>query len=318
MNNTKPRVSVVVCTYNRARSLRDTLKALEKLVVPRDLVWETVVIDNNSHDETRAVAAEFEHPGRPPYLRYFFEKKQGLSNARNRAIAESRGDILLFTDDDVCPDADWLTTLVAGMEKHGCDGAGGWIGPLWEAQPPNWLTERFYGFLAIRTDEAGPRAVTEESDFPFGANMGFHRAVFDRLGGFDPQLGRKGGASIAGEEWDLFNRLIGSGGKIMYFPAARVHHKVPADRISKRYLRSWRYEDSRNQALVYDVTGARRILGVPPYVFSLTLKAAWTALKAKLEGPEDQAFHREMIVWHFLGMISGLRQRRSLTKRASA
>jgi glycosyltransferase involved in cell wall biosynthesis len=312
-----PKVSVIVCTYNRANSLRDTLQALQRQVIPEGFVWETVLVDNNSKDDTAKVAAEFQNPGQSPYLKYFFEGVQGLSNARNRGIAESQGDFLIFTDDDVSPEPDWLATLVEGIESNDCDGAGGWIGPDWEVPPPRWLTERFYGFLAIRTDEGEPYIIDAQWDPPFGANMGFRRSVFDRLGGFDPQLGRKGSATIGGEEWDLFTRLIASGGKVMYFPAARVHHKVPGNRATKAYFRRWRYEESRNQAVVYGFDGDRLILGVPAYIFKQTLNAAWIALKAKFSGPEDNAFHREMIVWHFLGTISGLRGRYLREKSSS-
>jgi glycosyltransferase involved in cell wall biosynthesis len=309
MKSNQPRASVIVCTYNRADSLRDTLRALAAQVVPAGLEWETVLVDNNSSDDTRAVCAEFEATGQAPYLRYVFEPRQGLSNARNRGLVESLGEILLFTDDDVCPEPDWLATLYRSLLTHQCDGAGGWIGPLWESPPPAWLTTRFHGFLAIRADEGEPRVISADAEPPFGANMGFRRTVFDRLGRFDPELGRKGTATIGGEEWDLFRRVIAAGGKVMYFPSARVHHKVPASRATKAYFRRWRFDDSRNRARAFGVSGDRRILGIPPYLLEQTARAGWTALKARFTLTEDEAFHREMIFWHFLGMLAGLRDR---------
>lgn len=306
---TKQKLTVAICTYNRAASLEHTLFALALQQVPAELNWETILVDNNSTDETRAVAARFEQEGRPPYLRYVFEGQQGLSHARNRAIAESRGDILLFTDDDVRPEPDWIARLVTQMDAHGCDGAGGWIGPIWEKEPPAWLTEQFYGFLAIRPDDKGPQLITADCPPPFGANMAFRRNVFERLGVFDPALGRTGNVLAGGEEWDLFQRLIEAGGKVMYFPDARVHHVVEAYRLRKAYFRRWRYQGSRNQAQLTDIAGNRRILGVPPYLLTQLLSAAWAALSGRLSSPEDEVLRRDMLVGHFAGMIAGCHAR---------
>ena len=142
--------SIIVCTYNRAESLKDTLAALAKLDVLPTREWEVVIVDNNSRDHTRQVVEEMQRTW--PRLRYVFEPEQGLSHARNRGIAESNGEITLFTDDDVLPEPDWLETTLAGMTEYGADACGGYIAPIWETPPPAWLTERFYGFLAVRTD----------------------------------------------------------------------------------------------------------------------------------------------------------------------
>jgi len=84
-------------------------------------------VDNNSKDHTRQLIEEFQHEW--PLLRYEFEGKQGLSHARNHGIAAARGDILLFTDDDVLPEPDWMEVTLAGLEKHCADACGGYIAP---------------------------------------------------------------------------------------------------------------------------------------------------------------------------------------------
>ncbi|MBC7625374.1 MAG: glycosyltransferase family 2 protein, partial [Aeromicrobium sp.] len=87
-------ISVAICTFNRAGSLRRTLESLASVAPPQVGGWELLVVDNNSSDSTRAVVAEFES-ALP--VRYVFEAEQGLSLARNRAIREFRADLLLFT-----------------------------------------------------------------------------------------------------------------------------------------------------------------------------------------------------------------------------
>ena len=159
--------TIIVCTYNRCESLRDTLRALRAQEVGKPGLWEVIVVDNNSKDQTALAVEEFRRVW--PLLRYEFEPMQGLSHARNHGIAAARGDLLLFTDDDVLPDPDWLEHTLAGIEKYGADACGGYIAPIWETGPPLWLTERFYGFLAVRTDRGDDYTLTEASQTPFSA-----------------------------------------------------------------------------------------------------------------------------------------------------
>jgi glycosyltransferase involved in cell wall biosynthesis len=305
----RPTVSVVVCTYNRCQSLADTLEALaaQHFDAPR---WELLVVDNNSRDATADTIASFQRQHPALACRYLFQPAQGLSHARNLGIAEARGDLILFTDDDVLPEPDWLARFVATMEEFGCDACGGYIAPIWEQPPPGWLTERFHGFLAIRMDESGPKELSLQDDPPFGANMGFRRTVFASLGAFDTALGRKGQVLAGGEEWDLFRRIQAKGGRVVYSPALRVHHKVEAFRLNKSYFRRWRYQCSRNEALKSPPGGTAYLFGAPRYLFPQLLKACWRTLGKTLIRPADEAFRQEMIIWHFLGLIAGCRQSR--------
>lgn len=302
-----PDCSVVVCTYNRARSLADTLRALRALEVPPALSWEIIVVDNNSKDDTRAVveaaAQDF------PRLRYLFQPLQGLSHARNLGIEAARGALLLFTDDDVLPEPDWLLRIVEGMRAHDADACGGYIAPIFEVTPPAWLTERFYGFLAVRTERTDDYRIESASQAPFGANMAVKRAVFDRVGPFDVTRGRSGKVLASGEDGELFERILAAGLSAWFIGSARVHHKVEAFRLTKRYLRRWRYQSSRNIALSRGLAGARRAWGVPLFVFPQALRAAWRVVTGHLAAAPDEAFNREMVLCHFIGLIEGLYQR---------
>ncbi len=198
--------SIIVCTYNRAESLRDTLRALHGQQMAASRHWEVIVVDNNSKDHTRSVVEKAQREW--PLLRYEFEPAQGLSHARNHGIAAARGDVLLFTDDDVLPEPDWLDTTLRGLEKYRADACGGFVAPIWETPPPAWLTERFYGFLAVRTDRTDDYPITQASQAPFGANMAMKRAVFDRVGLFDTNRGRKGNVLASGEDGEMFERIL--------------------------------------------------------------------------------------------------------------
>ncbi len=296
--------SIIICTYNRAESLKDTLAALAQLEAQPTREWEVLVVDNNSRDHTRQVVEEAQRAW--PRLRYVFEPAQGLSHARNRGIAESTGEVILFTDDDVLPEADWMETTLNGLETFQADACGGYIAPIWETPPPAWLTERFYGFLAVRTDRTDNFMMTEESQAPFGANMAFRKSVFDRVGNFDVRRGRQGNVLAGGEDIELFERILSAGLRAVFLGSSRVHHKVEAYRCTKRYLRRWRQQSSRNLAIAKGFKGDRRVFNIPLYLFPQTVRAAVRAATGHLTQSADEAFFREMIVCHFLGTIQGL------------
>lgn len=301
--------SVIVCTYNRAKSLRDTLRALKVQQTVAGREWEVIVVDNNSKDETQQVIAEFQREW--PLLRYEFESEQGLSHARNHGIAAVLGDILLFTDDDVLPEPDWLETTISGMIKYSADACGGYIAPIWESLPPDWLTERFHGFLAVRTERCDDFVITSPGQAPFGANMAFRREVFQKVGGFDTSRGRKGNILASGEDGELFERILLAGLKAVFLGQSRVHHKVESFRLTKRYFRRWRFQTSRNIAQSSDMIGERRFLNIPLYVFPQFLRAVARMLWGYVSQPKDEAFNREIVVFHFLGMMQGLYRSRS-------
>lgn len=300
--------SIIVCTYNRADSLRDTLRALSAQVASQARSWEVIVVDNNSRDHTRQVVEDFQRDW--PLLRYEFEVQQGLSHARNHGIVCAHGEVLLFTDDDVLPEPDWLETTLAGLEKYHADACGGYIAPIWEATPPAWLTERFYGFLAVRTDRTDDYPITQPGQAPFGANMAMHKKVFEQVGLFDTSRGRKGKVLASGEDGEMFERILATGLKAVFLGQSRVHHKVEAFRVTKHYLRNWRFQTSRNLAISKGLPGTRRVFNIPLYLFPQFLRALTRAFVGRLTQSRDEAFNREIVVFHFLGTFQGLWQMR--------
>ena len=195
--------SVIVCTYNRSASLKRTLQSLQAQAVGDGVDWEVLIVDNNSKDDTRSVVEDF--GATFSRVRYCYEPTQGLSFARNHGIAQARGNILLFTDDDVTPEPDWLRRILDGMARSGCDACGGYIAPLWESPPPAWLTDRFHGFLAIKAERTDTYEIVDGLPLPFGANMAFRREVFARFGVFDVTRGRRGDILASGEDGELFD-----------------------------------------------------------------------------------------------------------------
>jgi glycosyltransferase involved in cell wall biosynthesis len=244
-------LSVVVATWNRARLLEGTLRALAAQEVPGDLAWEIVVVDNNSRDSTAEVVDAFAKTAAVP-VRRVSEPQQGISHARNRGIREARGAILAFCDDDVLPAADWVAGIPAAMARWSADGIGGRILPRFEGPaPPPWLLEnrRLMRLLAVMDwEESGLLALPlAPNPQVWGPNMAFCREVFGRVGEFDPRRGVTGRRLFRGEEVDLIERVLALGMRIAYDATLTVFHRIGPDRTRRAYFRRFAFDDGMGE-----------------------------------------------------------------------
>ncbi len=239
------KVSVAIPTYNRANFLRQTLAGIVAQQFPRDH-FEILVIDNNSSDHTAAVAAEFAsaHPA-PRLVR---EEKQGLDHARNRALAEARGEIIVFGDDDILVKPDWLAQmavpLIADADAHRIGAVGGEVIPVFPDGLPEWVRE-WHAPLAFRTD-VGP---LEARHSPMGANLAFPKWVFEQLGPFHTALDRAAGNYYSGGDSEMIRRVRAAGLEVWFAPAAAVQHQMPASRTTFRYAAHHAFDSARSRVI---------------------------------------------------------------------
>lgn len=222
-----PLISVAVCTRNRPEDLARCLEAIAELDYP---AYEVVVVDNAPSDDRTEQLVR----GRFPQMRYAREPQPGLSNARNRAIAEARGEIVAFTDDDVVVDRGWLAALARVFaENPHVTGLTGLVAPLELETEAQILFEVHGGFgrgftrqqYRYQRGQQGTQATYQGTGrFGTGANMAYRRSVFAQIGAFDPALG-VGTLSQGGEDLEMFFRLLRAGHTLAYEPAALVRHR---------------------------------------------------------------------------------------------
>jgi glycosyltransferase involved in cell wall biosynthesis len=175
------RISTIICTRNRANALRETLSSLAKVEVPNGWQVETLIVDNGSSDQTKELVAGF----RLPWGRARFEEERvpGVASARNRALQCAEGDILVWTDDDVRLPVGWIRGMVNPIREGRMDAVAGgvrlalgrmrvWMGPCLRS----WVASS-EGLSPMRPGRM------------IGANMAFHRRVFEGRVRFDPALG---------------------------------------------------------------------------------------------------------------------------------
>jgi glycosyltransferase involved in cell wall biosynthesis len=300
-------VSVVIATRNRQTRLAQTLDALAGQRWPRDR-FEIVIADNGSTDDTRAVIdAAAARPGAPT-TRYVFVDEPGKSRAVNAALQLARGHLIAFTDDDVRPEPAWIERLVAAADDTGADFVAGRLVPLWEADPPPWMSPALYGVLAIpdNGDRRLPlRLGVNEHIMPVGANMAVRASVVDRLGGLHPTLGKLEGSLRTGEDHELFLRMLHAGCRGVYEPTALVRHWVPRERLQRGYFRRWLYQNGRDVSRLETAYAAsmRHLLGVPRYLWRQAAADTWSALAAALNGNRAARFAASVRVLWFGGYL---------------
>jgi len=234
----EPQVTVIIATRDRTEKLRRCLQSISRLVYPR---FDVVVVDNApSSDETRRMLAE--EYGDEPRIRYERENVPGLARAHNRGTTVAEGSILAFTDDDVVVDERWLSHLVAPFDDPTVGCVTGRIDPMAiDTRAQRWL-EDYAGFskgVERRTfDLNGHRP--DDALFPYtagkfgsGANMAFRAEALEAIGGFDPALGAGSGA-YGGDDLAAFFDIVTLGYRLVYEPAALVHHEHVSDEAALR------------------------------------------------------------------------------------
>lgn len=239
-------VSVVICTRNRAGLLDRCLASIDAIdSVRADRALEVLVVDNGSSDGTSDVVDKWTN-ALP--LRTVVEPRQGLSHARNRAIAESTADVLAFLDDDVLLGDAWLEGVREAMLRFpDAVGLAGRVDLQWSSGRPGWLPETREPFFA-RTDLGDECRLLEHDEWPVGANMAVRRRAAERVGGFDSDLGYSGTSLLGNEEIDFFARLRADAGVVVYHPGAAVQHIVESDRATRSYLLRRLYAQGRSDA----------------------------------------------------------------------
>jgi glycosyltransferase involved in cell wall biosynthesis len=229
------RVSVVIPTRDRHALLADCLTTLrDQSRPPGD--WEVVVVDDGSDEPLEPLVRRHASDGLP--ARSVRQAKGGLNRARNRGVAESEGEIVAFLDDDTLVAGGWADALLRGFDARPCEAIGGRVILELErgAELPRWLTEKRLEYLSSYDLGPDPRDI-HAPPLPVGANFAVRRDALDAIGGFRDGLDRVGRKLISNGEYELLGRLLRADGRIVYWPAAQVRHRVPAERLTKEWFR---------------------------------------------------------------------------------
>lgn len=197
-----PRVSVVVCTYNGSRTLRQCLAELEQLDYPD---YEVIVVNDGSTDNCAEIANEFR-------CKLITTENRGLSAARNTGWQAATGEIVAYIDDDAYPDAHWLRYLAMTFESTSHAAVGGPnVGPAGDGFIAECVINAPGGPVHVMLDDKHAEHIP-------GCNMAFRREALAAIDGFDPQF------RVAGDDVDVCWRIQERGWTIGFSPSALVWH----------------------------------------------------------------------------------------------
>jgi glycosyltransferase involved in cell wall biosynthesis len=275
-------VSVILATRNRADLLEQTLRHFTAQQLGA-LSWQVIVADNGSTDRTPEVLREAAE--RLP-LEWVTEPAAGKNRALNRALPLARGRFLVFTDDDVVPEPEWIAELVAAADRWPHHRIfGGRIVPIFPTETPEWLERHwFVGAAYAKYDLAQDEGPTKK--LPFGPNFMVRASAMDGVR-YHEEIGPSGEDYISGSETELLLRLTRRGEKVVYVPGATVGHVVRPDQLGVEWLfgRSYRLGRCLVELGLVQQKPARRLAGVPLPVWARLGKEWLFSLSGVVGGP---------------------------------
>jgi GT2 family glycosyltransferase len=225
----KPKLSIIVATFQRPDLLRQLLNALQKQIVSPE-VFEIIVVDNESYSNVEVMESCTSRQYQNLSLRYIHHGKPGVSSARKRGVQDARAELVAFLDDDTVPPPNWITQVFTVRASSKADVFGGPYMPLYTSKPPEWFKEKYasnnYG------DEAH---WLEENKTLIGGNSIWVKDLFLRFGGFSEKFGYIGNKKRYGEDNELCERVQQAGIGLWYDPMLTVQHNFESERMSLRW-----------------------------------------------------------------------------------
>ena len=303
------RLEVIIPTYNRAGLLPVCLKSLSAARIPAGMTVGITVVDNNSKDNTAEVVESWkQHFG--GRLQYLFEKQQGRSSALNAGITGSQSDLVGFVDDDEEIIPSWFEVVHQTFTEHVVDFIGGPYIPKWETDPPQWLPADHEGVIGLV--DASDKVIPYDENFPgilMGGNAVIRRTAIEKAGLYMTALGRRGERLLAGEDEDMYRRLLATGAKGLYLPHLKIYHLIPASRLTKKYYRQWSFWRGVSCG-VLDRTQPQNVTylcGIPRYLFGDAARGVlrWTTGHLRSGVDASKRFSSELAVWDLAGFFYG-------------
>jgi glycosyltransferase involved in cell wall biosynthesis len=321
-------VSVVVCSHNGVKRLPPTLTHLRSQIVPPEIDWEVVFVDNASTDGTAELAGQFWIKKDLAPLRVVREPRLGVRNARERGLKEARYEIIGFVDDDVWVSEQWVATVSEIMSTTPRLGAvGSLIHPEFEVAPPGWwkgFEEAFFGILRDVPSQP-PRYLNT-------GGTAIRRSAWQELiySGFRSRMiGRKGRNLSCGEDNELTFALSRLGWILKIDPRLSVSHFIGRERVTWPYMRrmvrshatSWvlldayfASQEGRQFPPTYSVSWVLHALNAVKHCF-LHPQRLWRWMFSEDEG-DPEVMEQEREFGRIIGLLSFRNQYSRLMNQA--
>lgn len=231
--------SVIIPTYKREESLKNTLDSLLKQNFKE---FEILVVDNAVSDSLKVIVETIVQGSSIP-IKYVPEPKLGVHNARNRGASVALSEILIFTDDDILFDNNWVERIINAFSSDRIGVVGGKVFPLIEKEPLNsikdWYLNEGKGFLSI-LDLGDEKLILPKGNYCiYSCNMAIRKSILKEVGGFNPEL--YGDVYLGDGETGTLKKVQNAGWDLLYSPDVFLFHVIPPNRLTIDYLklRAW-------------------------------------------------------------------------------
>ncbi|MFX0140816.1 MAG: glycosyltransferase family 2 protein [Candidatus Hodarchaeota archaeon] len=259
----KIKVSVIIPTFNRNKSLLNTIRSLKKQKFSN---YEIIVVDNACLETTKnLVENEMKRIERRNYsLIYIREKKAGLHNARHMGAKIAKSEILLYGDDDIIADEDWLEQIYTCYNDNKAAAVGGRIVGEWKTKIPPWFylfgTKKNCGALSLLDLGEGTFSLPLDVSI-YGCNFSIRKQILLNIGGFNPDSFPKNKIIFRGDgESGLIRKLRKKNYKILYTSKAIVKHVISSNRLTPSYFFERSYREGVSKA--YSLYRHNDVLGL--------------------------------------------------------
>jgi len=240
-------ISIIIPTQNRCFLLEITLNSLIKLIHDFNNI-EILIIDNASTDHTKIITERIINQNKDKKIYYIYEPIAGLQSGRQKGASIAKGDILVFIDDDIVADTNWINAIDESFKEETVQLVGGRCLPNYEIEPPYWTD-----YLWTKTTDykmCGYYSLIDQGDviketdpnLVFGLNFAIRKLTLFDLGGFNPDCIPKNLQRFQGDgESGLTRKLKLKKYKAIYNPKALVYHAVPKERMTIEYIEKRMY-----------------------------------------------------------------------------
>lgn len=297
-------ISVVLSTYNRCDVLGRALECLAAQEAP-GVEYEILIVDNNSSDATRRIAETF--AARDRRFRCLFERRQGLSYARNAGIRAAQAEAIAFTDDDVEAASDWIFQMHSALRRYPeAAFIGGRVLPPGDIRLPAWAHAKM-GPFALQDLGDRPVMVSEaDRRCLIGACLAVRARAFQEAGLFSTATQRVQDGVGSTEDADWEAQVWERGGHGMYVPEIVVHSPLSKDRLAKQYHRRWHLGHGKFNARARrpELEAARRWLDVPAFLYRQGLVSAFECALLSVQRRRIEAFERENALLFCVGFAA--------------
>jgi len=234
-------LSIIIPTRNRAKILFRALESILKQTFPASS-FEVIVVDNGSTDNTRSVVESF--LGKMLNIQYFYEERPGLHNGRHTGMINAQAENLVFVDDDVEAQPEWLCHIDQSFEDERNMLIGGKVLPKYESHPPEWIRQMWdkrqpagniLGYLSLL--DLGEKEKIIDPTLVFGCNFSVRKKIIEEAGGFHPDAMPRELIRLRGDGETHISRFVSKKGyQAIYNPKAVVFHWIPMKRMTKEYF----------------------------------------------------------------------------------